>query len=244
MTSLRTTPAGRRPLRTNRDRAALAGSAGTRSACTRPTCDDPQQAQVLRADDVPLPVGRPAHRSLVHRRRRPTRSPATSACRATTSSSRSASTPSGCPPRTPPSRAASTRATWTLQNIDTHAPPAPDDGRHVRLGRRAGHLRARVLPLEPVVLPEVPGERAWPIAQMAPVDWCPKDQVVLAREQVVGPTASAGAAARRSSSATWSSGSSASPVRRRAAGLRRHRLARADQGPCRPTGSAAPRAPR
>ena len=33
-------------------------------------------------------------------------------------------------------------------------------------------------------------------------------------------------------------------LRRRAAGLRRHRLARADQGSCRPTGSAAPRAPR
>ena len=30
-------------------------------------------------------------------------------------------------------------------------------------------------------------EPGWPIAPMAPVDWCPKDQVVLAREQVVGP---------------------------------------------------------
>ena len=45
---------------------------------------------------------------------------------------------------------------------------------------------------------------------MAPVDWCPKDQVVLAREQVEGADAAAGAAARRSRSATWSSGSSAS----------------------------------
>ena len=52
--------------------------------------------------------------------------------------------------------------------------------------------------------------RAWRIAQMAPVDWCPKDQVVLANEQVQA-TAAAGAAARRSSSATWSSGSSGSP---------------------------------
>ena len=41
-----------------------------------------------------------------------------------------------------------------------HAPPAADDGRDVRLGRRGRHLRARVLPLEPVVLPAVPGARA------------------------------------------------------------------------------------
>ena len=38
-------------------------------------------------------------------------------------------------------------------------PPAEDDGRDVGLELGGDHLRARVLPLEPVVLPEVPGER-------------------------------------------------------------------------------------
>ena len=75
-------------------------------------------AQVLPADDVPVPVGRPAHRPLVHRRRRPTRSRATGACTATTCSSRSASTPSGCRPRTRRSRAASTRARGRCANIE------------------------------------------------------------------------------------------------------------------------------
>ena len=50
----------------------------------------------------------------------------------------------------------------------------------------ADHRRPVLLPLEPVVLPEASWRTAWPIAQMAPVDWCPKDQVVLAREQVLG----------------------------------------------------------
>ena len=87
-----------------------------------------------------------------------------------------------------------------------HAPPVPLDGRDVRLG-------AEVVTCEPeyyrwnqwFFLKFLEAGLAY--RQMAPVDWCPKDQVVLAREQVIGPTASAGAAARRSSSATWSSGS-------------------------------------
>ena len=72
---------------------------------------DDDAAEVLPADDVPVPVGRPAHRSLVRRDAAATRWRATCACTATTSSSRSASTPSGCRPRTPRSTTASTRST-------------------------------------------------------------------------------------------------------------------------------------
>ena len=46
---------------------------------------------------------------------------------------------------------------WTMANIDTHAPPAADDGRRLRLDGRGRHLRPGVLPLEPVAVPAVPG---------------------------------------------------------------------------------------
>ena len=66
---------------TDTDRAAAPGSsattrppssragrrAGTSSACTRRTCTTTSRPQVLPADDVPVSVGRPAHRPLVHR---------------------------------------------------------------------------------------------------------------------------------------------------------------------------------
>ena len=89
--------------------------------------------------------------------------------------------------------------------------------------------RARLLPLEPVDLPAVPGGRAWPTAQMAPVDWCPKDQACSRASRSRASTASAGAAATQVEQAR--PGAVVLPdhrVRRRAARLRGHRLAGAD----------------
>ena len=166
-----------------RVRAALAGALG-RAGHAQDRSRRRQSAQVLHADHVPLPVGRPAHRPLVHLYAVATRSPATSACRATTSSSRWASTRSACRPRTPPSRAASTRTTGRATNIEQHAPPAADDGRDATTGTR------EVVTCDPEYYRWNQWfflkffEQGLAYRQMAPVDWCPKDQVVLADEQV------------------------------------------------------------
>ena len=45
-------------------------------------------------------------------------------------------------------------------------------------------------------------EKGLAYRQEAPVDWCPRDNTTLAREQVVGPTAAASVAGRRSSRRT------------------------------------------
>ena len=167
-------------------------------------------AQVLPADDVPVPVGRPAHRPLVHRHARPTRSPASAGCTATTSSSRSASMRSGCRPRTRRSRTASTRATGRCRTSSNMRRQFRTMGATFDWDARGRHRRSR---------PTTAGTSGCSCASwrpglayraMSPVDWCPNDGT-LAREQVEGPTATAGAAARRSRSATWSSGSCARP---------------------------------
>ena len=108
-----------------------------------------------------------------------------------------------------------------------HARAVPDHGRHVRLGQRGRHLPARLLPLEPVVLPEAAQGRAG----------LSED----GRRRLVpqGP-GRAGARAGRGSRprllALRHAGHQARPgavvlphhqVRRRAAGLHGHRLARA-----------------
>ena len=77
----------------------------------------PSSRAVLRARDVPVPVGTHPHgaRAQLHDRRRD-RAPAPHA-RATTCCTRSAGTPSGCRPRTRPSSTASHPARWTYDNI-------------------------------------------------------------------------------------------------------------------------------
>ncbi len=145
---------------------------------------DASQAQVLPADDVPVSVGRPAHRPLVHRH-------PVGRARALPADARLQ--------RLLPDRLRCLRPARGERrhqerrppvHLDDgqhreHAPPVPDDGRHVRLGRGGRHGRPGVLPLEPVAVPALPGARAWPIARKSPVDWCPNDGT-LAREQVEG----------------------------------------------------------
>jgi leucyl-tRNA synthetase len=58
--------------------------------------------------------------------------------------------------------------------------------------------------VEPVAVPAVPGGGPG-LPAMSAVDWCPNDGT-LAREQVEGPSAAAGAATSWSRSATSSSG--------------------------------------
>ena len=113
----------------------------------------PEEAEVLRARHVPLPVGRgPARGPLrgLHRHGHPHAVEADAGLR--TCSTRWAGTPSACPPRTTPSRRASTRAS------PPSAPSPTSGGRstrglRVRLGPRGQHHRSRVLQVDAVDLP-------------------------------------------------------------------------------------------
>ena len=172
---------------------------------------DDVAAQVLPADDVPVPVGRPAHRPLVHRHARPTRSPASAGCTATTCSSRSASMPSGCRPRTPRSRTAATRATWTMQNIENMRRQFRTMGATFDWEHEVVTADPDVLPLEPVAVPALPGGRPRLPRRCRRSTGAPTTGRSPASRSRA-PTATAGAAARWSRSATWSSGSCARPT--------------------------------
>ena len=126
-----------------------------------------------------------------------------------------------------------------------HAPPVPDDGRRASTGTRRSSPPTRRTTAGTSGSSCSSSRTGLAYRQMAPVDWCPKDLVVLAREQVLG-----------ADRVCWRCGTPVikrdleqwffriTDVRRRAAELRRPGLARADQGRCRPTGSAASKAPR
>ena len=156
---------------------------------------DDVAAQVLPADDVPVSVGRPAHRPLVHRHARATRWRASAGCTATTCSSRSASTPSACPPRTPRSRAAAIRSRWTMQNIENMRRQFRTMGATFAWKQRGRHRRPVVLPLEPVAVPALPGGRPGLSARCRRSTGAPTTARWRASRSRA-PTATAGAAAR------------------------------------------------
>ena len=94
-----------------------------------------------------------------------------------------ATTRSGCPPRTPRSRRASTRGVHRAQHRDD---PRADEAHGLGDRLVAGDLHGRpdLLPLDAVALPAVLREGPG-LPQGGSVKWCPKDQTVLANEQVI-----------------------------------------------------------
>ena len=198
---------------------------------------DTSRPAVLPADDVRLPVGRPAHRPLVRqdadRRDRPL--PADARLQ-----------------RLLPGRLRRLRAAGRERRdqepdpparVDDaehrqHAPPAAEHGRHVRLGRRGRHLRPRLLPLEPVAVPALPGGRASPTGRRRRWTGAPTTGRWRASRSRA-PTGAAGAAARRSRSATWPSGSCGSRSTPTSCSTSPASTGRSRSGSCRPTGSGA-----
>ena len=74
---------------------------------------------------------------------------------------------------------------WTMREHRQHAPPAPDDGRDVRLGGRGRHRATPTTTAGTSGCSSSSSRPASPTAQTSPVDWCPNDGT-LAREQVEG----------------------------------------------------------
>ena len=192
----------------DRDRAALAGALGRAGPATRPICTTRVEAQVLPADDVPVPVGRPAHRPLVHRHadRRARALPADARLQRVLPDRlrrvRAAGRERGDQERRPPVRpgrcrtsttCAASSARWAPRSTGTPR-SSPRDPSYYRWNQ---WLFLQFL------------EAGLAYRAMSPVDWCPKDGDAGARAGRGRRSRTAGAAARRSTSATWSSGSCA-----------------------------------
>ena len=121
-------------------------------------------------------------------------------------------------------------ATWTYANIDTMRRQMRLMGASFDWSARGRHLRPDYYRWKQWLFLQL-YEAGLAYKAMGAVDWCPKDKIVLAREQVVGT--------ERRCWRCGTPGRQARPgavvvpdheLRRRAAELRRHRLARADQG--------------
>ena len=200
------------------------------------------QAQVLPPDDVRLPVGQPPHRALV--RQDPDGRPGTFSSHARRERLHA--------DRLRRVRAAGRKRRDQEQRqpprMDTEehrqdAPAAPVDGRLVRLERRGRHLRARVLPLEPVAVPEVPGSGSG-LSHQLTRGLVPQRRDAGARAGRGRRIATAGAAAPTSRSASSTSGICASPNTPTSCSTSRASNGRSRSASCRPTGSADPKAPK
>ena len=103
---------------------------------------------------------------------------------ATACSIRWGTTPSAFPRRTTRSRTACIRA---IAPAPRSSPSAISftPGASRSTGRARSPLRARLLPLEPVVLPAACYERGLAYRKKSKVNWCPECATVLANEQVV-----------------------------------------------------------
>ena len=145
--------------------------------------DDDPRDEALRADHVPVPVRRPAHRPLV--RLHAVRTP-----RARYKRMRGYNVlfPMGFDAfGLPAENAAINRGIhphMDVRNIERMRGQLRTMGAMFDWSREVVTCRPGLLQVDPVALPEVLQARAWPIAAMAPVNWCPKDQTVLANEQV------------------------------------------------------------
>ena len=172
-----------RALRPRRHRAALAGALGE----LRPVRHRPAghvAAQVLPAHDVPVPVGRPAHRPLVHRDadRRARALPA--------DARRQRLLPDRLRRLRPAGRERRHQERRPPVQLDDaqhreHAPPVPDDGRDVRLGRTRSSPPTRTTTAGTSGSSCASWSRAWPTARRRRSTGAPRT-ASLAREQVEG----------------------------------------------------------
>ena len=133
--------------------------------------------------------------------------------------------------------------TWTMQNIENMRRQFRTMGATFAWDDRGRHRRSRVLPLEPVAVPALPGGRASPIGRCRRSTGVPTTGRWRASRSRA-PTVTAGAAARWSRSATWSSGSCARPRTPTSCSTSPASTGPSRSGSSRRTGSAAPRAPR
>ena len=141
------------------DRAQVAGDLGARAhvgglqrARQRPRRG--RAREVLRARDAALPERRAAHRAPEELRARATRSPTSTAAPGSACCTRWATTRSACRPRTTRSRPASTRAKSTNKSIAAFQRCVPLAGGSRSTGRGSSPRTSRLLPLDPVDLPE------------------------------------------------------------------------------------------
>ena len=172
------------PLRRLRDRAEVAarlGGGGPLPGLRRPRR---RAAAVLRARHVPLPVGRPAHgpRRGVQRRRRRRAVPGDAGHNVLHPIGWDAF---GLPAENAAIKRGIAPAGWTYANIEQQAASFKRMGMSFDWSRRLRHVRPRVLPVDAVAVPAAASSGAWPTGRTAPVNWCPKDQTVLANEQVI-----------------------------------------------------------